>query len=790
MTLALLSASVLETFCVEAKAALGADAFTSVLNYGSRLLAAECNAGKCNIGIVDFIAASCGVNEYENVLYETLRTVVCISNSDGNALTCGNCNCCTAPGCICPRVAANGADVTSVCTGFCACGNPSCTLNVNANSGICRAVVCDCESKGVLTKCKSADFGSSNGLVCAALAVILNVETVYLVAGVCFGVEVELETCVLYGRSNCVTLALFSASALKASRVEAKAALGTYALAYVVRIGLYGSVLAAESNLGNNDSACMSCIIVPLAAVNHDLNVGGELGCVVNNYESSGSACFDNEGGSAPFLICVNLYAVLSSGNVTAGGVGACLSTAFNINANLNGFCAGVCNLHCVGVLCSCDRGSVEPNVLVGVTYDICVFNLDGGVIVVYVYAVAVAGVTADGNLFAFDNRGEIAGYGIFYGRSGHIFAAAVALTVIVCVLALVGSYYLTNRRELNVLDCNVAGTKVAVVSGGVDHKLKLNAANAKVNNELCSLACGNVEEGSAPFKVRSNCNAVHCSGDVSSLIVACKRGVEHINANVNCFCAVVCNCEMYVVLARYRVGNVKLDRHISATGYVGVCYASLCALNYYVVGSYRGEVGNDRIDLCPIDLRGLAALGRINCGRIEGSALCACSDPLILCSVILCFACVLAHPSPSSFVTAPVVGEDSTCCGGELFNDSYVACFLHGGICGYLINGLAVYKPSDGCLCPAEAVGVEFLGSVEAKVVHILVTALAVNEEVELNVSCILTEELDIDLIVRIGNAVLGIVRTCANEESTSRTGVSGGLHRYFVVAVMIIVL
>ena len=82
------------------------------------------------------------------------------------------------------------------------------------------------------------------------------------------------------------------------------------------------------------------------------------------------------------------------------------------------------------------------------------------------------------------------------------------------------------------------------------------------------------------------------------------------------------------------------------------------------------------------------------------------------------------------------------------------------------------------------------FFGSIEAEVIHKLVSAYAVNEEVELNVSGILAKELDVDLIVRIRNAVLGVIRTCANKECACSTGVSRGLHGNYVVTVVIVVL
>ena len=250
----------------------------------------------------------------------------------------------------------------------------------------------------------------------------------------------------------------------------------------------------------------------------------------------------------------------------------------------------------------------------------------------------------------------------------------------------------------------------------------------------------------------------------------------------------------MNIILACYLVGNIKLDRHIRTTGYVCVSYVSLGVINSYYIRSCIGESRNDGRNCRPIDIvigiGIIAANRRIYNGRIEGSALCAGSHPLILSTVILGFTDVLTHPAPSSLVAAPIVSEYSTCGRRKLFYYLKVARFLYGSIGSYLINRSAVNEPCNGILCPTEAVCMECLGCIETKVIHILVTALAINEEVELNVSGIVAKELDIDLIVRIRIAILEIVRTCANKECACSTGICGRLHRNLVITVMIIVL
>ena len=79
-----------------------------------------------------------------------------------------------------------------------------------------------------------------------------------------------------------------------------------------------------------------------------------------------------------------------------------------------------------------------------------------------------------------------------------------------------------------------------------------------------------------------------------------------------------------------------------------------------------------------------------------------------------------------------------------------------------------------------------ELLRRVEAEVVHIFVPADAVDVVVELHLGRILAEELDVDLVPRVGLALeVGVVVARAGEEGAGGTRLFGGLHAHFKVAV-----
>ena len=97
-------------------------------------------------------------------------------------------------------------------------------------------------------------------------------------------------------------------------------------------------------------------------------------------------------------------------------------------------------------------------------------------------------------------------------------------------------------------------------------------------------------------------------------------------------------------------------------------------------------------------------------------------------------------------------------------------------------VSFLAVNIPGDVIRLPVKAIGVVALGSIEAQVIHELVTALAVLVVVELHLGGILTEHLDIDLVPRI---VVG--RTSVGEEGGNNAVILDRLHGGLVVAVAV---
>ena len=650
-------------------------------------------------------------------------------------------------------------------------------LDVYTNARSSGTVVGNGNNKGVVACRKSSDIGTCARIGVAGTVVLNVVAVCGVIRG--RGPEVELQTCIgsnfgfgLFGSGSfglgCFGFGSFGFGSFGLGSFGFGCfGFGLFGSGY---FGLNGSGFACECDIGDDHFTCVSGVVHAPTGVDKEVEF----------------ACYAFKAlGKGLFLACGNFhFAFHQSGS----------SSGFDLNGDVSGLGAVVLDLKGNFVLAIGNFADISPNVLIGVGGNVGVSNGYRTVFVVSVYAITVGGITAELNFNATDHCGEVTGCRICgSGRqgSGHIIATTVALAVLVEVFTLVRNFNFANGCELNVFNGNVTGTENTVVSGGVDHQLEFNAANTKADNELCGFACGDIKEGAAPFKVCSNSYAVHGCRDVRGLVVACEGGVEHIYANVNGFGTVVGNFEVNIVLACNSIGNVELDRHVCATGYVGVGYICLVAVNSYYVRSCTGECGNDGSDVCPVDLGFFFAFNGGNYyGRIEGSAFCAGSDPLILGTVVIGSTLVFAHPSPCSFIATPVVSEHSTCGRGELFNDLNVFAGGNGCVGSYLVNGLAVNKPGDGIFCPTEAVGVEFLGSVKAKVVHIFIAALAVNEEVELNVCGILAEEFDVDLVVRIGVAILEVVGTCANKEGACGTCVSRGLHANLIVAVVIVVL
>ena len=141
----------------------------------------------------------------------------------------------------------------------------------------------------------------------------------------------------------------------------------------------------------------------------------------------------------------------------------------------------------------------------------------------------------------------------------------------------------------------------------------------------------------------------------------------------------------------------------------------------------------------------------------------------------------ILAHPALCFLRTAPMVEHDASGGGGK----SVLASRLF----GHLIHGLAVYVPRYRILFPKESVSMELLGSVEAEVVHMLVTAVAVDVIVELHLGGVLAEELDIYLVpgMKVALFVILLVRTGISEERARRARILARFHADGIESVMV---
>ena len=281
------------------------------------------------------------------------------------------------------------------------------------------------------------------------------------------------------------------------------------------------------------------------------------------------------------------------------------------------------------------------------------------------------------------------------------------------------------------------------------------------------------------------------------SNVCAC---ILKLQPNVYFSRAIIFNLEAKCVVAANLAVNPSVYISPRVTNNCGVCnscgISKLCrsfdCVNVLVVCQELNvklhRVGRINVGIGIIGIRIIGSNAAAT--TVERSTLRTCSHPFILCTVVASFTLVHAHPCPSSFVAAPVVGEHSTGCLRKCLNNSYVFSFLNGSVSCYFINGLTINEPCDGVGLPTEAVCVEFLRSIKAEVIHIFIPALTVYEEVELYLCCILTKELNINLVVRIGFAVLKVIRTCANKECACSTGVCRRLHANLVITVVIVVL
>ena len=100
-------------------------------------------------------------------------------------------------------------------------------------------------------------------------------------------------------------------------------------------------------------------------------------------------------------------------------------------------------------------------------------------------------------------------------------------------------------------------------------------------------------------------------------------------------------------------------------------------------------------------------------------------------------------------------------------------------------MNSNTVNIPCNAVLLPVEAVGVELLRSVKAKLVNVLMPAPAVCEIVELNYRCVLSQKLNINLVPRV---IVGGTRV--GKERRYHAVVLDGLHLHLIVAVAVKVL
>ena len=560
---------------------------------------------------------------------------------------------------------------------------------------------------------------------------------------------------------------------------------GLFAECDVIGVILYGrSSLTGECHTRKGD-ICAVCVACASCRVNEYYKIGncatvGVL--VIADNESYALTCGYGYGRAAPLHVGPNVTACCSG---IKNGVVANLGSTLNINTNTGVCRAVVGNGNGEGVMSCSVRSYVASCTGIGITQAV-VLNVVTGCLVersVGYPELKLETVVLCGRC-----------YGGIYGR-------------IVGIFGLLGNLDLAKLCKLDLAYGNIACVYRAVILRGVGHKLKKLNLTVEADNDLIGLACCKIEEGAAPYEV-GICNlAVYGSRLVGGhILCAClnESTVDHVNTEANGILAVVGNNEVEIVLICRSLGNIHLNVLIVTAAYCGIGNvggSTLCGNGIKLGGC---EAGSDCVDCRPIN--SLDLLGRL-LGGIKGCALCAGCHPLVLCTLILGVACVKTHPTNCSLIAAPIVGEHSTGSLGDLLNDSEVAGLLYGGVGGYLVYGLAVNEPGNRGLGPAVAVGVEVLGGIKAKLVHILVSALAVNEEVELYVGGVLTKELNVDLVVGIsyGKALtvlikqvlavlvkneLGVVGTRAGEECAGSTGISGGLHGNLVITVVIVIL
>ena len=295
---------------------------------------------------------------------------------------------------------------------------------------------------------------------------------------------------------------------------------------------------------------------------------------------------------------------------------------------------------------------------------------------------------------------------------------------------------------------------------------------------KLYGLARGNGEGRAAPFEVGVNFSAVHRRGQVAGVGVVngdFARDIEPHDSGVRAFVFDVAfkgvpagggkhYVDVYVLVAAARkiaVFNGKRAFRLCNGVDVGV------ALNGSVAEIENGFTFRN---------------GNVFAGGDVARTHRARPYVFIDGAFTLFGAGVFAHPAFRVLVARPVVHKNL--CRGEgkriFFGKEY------------LVHGFVVDEPGYVGRGAAEAVFVEFLGSVKAELVHIFVPALTVDEVVELNFRGIFAEELDIDFVVRVAHAVaVGIVVFArADEERACRTLLCRRLHADDIVAVAVVLI
>ena len=229
-------------------------------------------------------------------------------------------------------------------------------------------------------------------------------------------------------------------------------------------------------------------------------------------------------------------------------------------------------------------------------------------------------------------------------------------------------------------------------------------------------------------------------------------------------FCSSLGRVEVYViVIARLGISYLRRLAVGGRSYFIVGADAVVAVAEFYGGGIYLGPVA-----LIFLNFNGLGNLSPVNFGRGL--------YPLVFGALIVGIF-KFTHPVFSRRRTAPIIHEHTACGRG------------HGTAFGRVhpVYGLAVNEPGDVVLRPAETVCMEILRSVETEVIHIFMSAHAVNIIIELHLGGIFTQELYIYLVPGIGLSGMrvGIITACASKEGACRAGLVGGLHADFIVAV-----